>query len=161
MPPGSSSNYRGDRRGYASGTDSESHCRKHVAEGSLRGQWLPGSRSSARIWGDSGARWPPLVAFTAALAACPKKRAVWTLDIKAALLRLDSFTWDVFVRAPPDWDPRSRTRTWTPRVAAYGLNDAPAASFATRHKYLLGEDKRDTTGCLSFCASSHDPCLFS
>ena len=76
------------------------------------------------------------------LSLCPlKKWEIWSLDIKSAMIRGDSFHRDPFVHALPKRGPSGRNCSRELRVAAYGLIDAPAASFATLHKYLLYEGR--------------------
>ena len=65
-----------------------------------------------------------------------KRRAIWSLDVKNALLRADGFDRAVYVRAPCKWISKDDRRIRRLRAPAYGLNDAPVAFRRPSHKYL-------------------------
>ena len=56
------------------------------------------------------------------------KWAIWILDIKNASVQAGGFRRDVFLRAPPGWDPNGARRIRKLQAPAYGLADRLAAS---------------------------------
>ena len=70
-----------------------------------------------------------------------KKWKLRSLDIKNALLRADTLQRNVFLQAPPEWEPSDPRRFWKLNAPAYGLNDAPDAFRRTSQKYLLNNGR--------------------
>ena len=89
-----------------------------------------------------------------------KKWGIWGVDIKIAFLQADGFVRDVFLHAPGEWDPLCRERVWDLEEPAYGLNDAPVASYRSSKKYLLGSEASAEGVGLRCEASTFDPCHF-
>ena len=54
---------------------------------------------------------------------------LWNLESKHAFLQENGFCRDVFSQAPGYWDPYCKTRVWKLKAPAFGLNNAPAASY--------------------------------
>ena len=89
-----------------------------------------------------------------------KKWRLWRLDIKHAFLQAGTFKRDVFLHAPPEWNPSGPRRIWRLHAPAYGLNDAPVAFHRTLQKYLPNAPLSIELAGLEFQVSSFDPRLY-
>ena len=89
-----------------------------------------------------------------------KKWKLWSLDIKHAFLKRDALRRNVFLRAPPEWEPSDFRRFWELNAPAYGLNDDPVAFRRTLQKYLLNNDQSLKAVGLLYKVSSFGPCLY-
>ena len=80
----------------------------------------------------------------------PEEWRIWSLDVQNAFLRA--------AHAFPEWGPQCSMRTWKLRVAAYGLNDKPAALCNAPRKYLSDKGRSNKEVGSTFCVSDHGPC---
>ena len=92
-------------------------------------------------------RQPSFGVFAITPPARHEKWRIWVLGVKFACLQADACTRDVFVRAP-----QCSVRTWRLRVAAYGLDDAPAT-------FLMNKDRGNKEIGLPFRVSYRNPRL--
>ena len=77
-----------------------------------------------------------------------------------AFLQADVSQRNLFLQAPPEWEPSDSRRFWKLNAPAYGRNDAPVAFQKTIQRYLLNCEESIRDVGLMYKASSFDPCLY-
>ena len=92
--------------------------------------------------------------------SAPKKWKLRNLDIGNTILQADGFTGDVFLRAPPEWEPSDACRRWESGAPAYGLTEAPVAFRRSLQERLLNSELSLAKVGLQYEVSPFDPCLY-
>ena len=90
-----------------------------------------------------------------------KKWKLWSPDIKNAFPDADGFTRDVFLHAPPEWEPSKACRFWKINAPAYGLNDAPVAFRQSPQKHLVSSELSLTKVGMENKVLPFGPCMYS
>ena len=91
----------------------------------------------------------------------PRAMEKWEIRSQGNLaIKKAPYRRDVYVHAPPEWDPSGSARARKLRVAPCGLNVAPVVFYTTTQNYLLGKDQIEKAAGLSFCAPRQNPRLY-